>query len=332
VFVIFSWGEKIMQAVRLDTITQYPWRSYSVRILRVYALLLLVQSPVSFAASANESSSGPFRASVSEVRLTFFTTDDNNRPINTIQSDDFVVVDGETVIREYRSFARSDETAVDLLVMVDASDSVASRFQATMKDMQQLISLKQVATEENVSVASFGGLEPVMLCTGDCLSSEAGKKLLSVKAAGTTPLFDAVSLGATFLSRRRTSAARPILILFSDGDDTVSKTSAQDALQSVIACGALLYVIDLNNPGDASQGSAMLRQMAEATGGRYFSSPQGAPNVLQAALQDLRASYVVTYQLPSLEVGFHSLRILPKHNLKLRFHNRSGYYYGTSIP
>ena len=53
---------------------------------------------------------------------------------------------------------------------------------------------------------------------------------------------------------------------------------------------------------------------------------------VKGALADLRASYVVTYQLPSRAVGFHSLRILPKHNLNLRFHCRNGYYYEASIP
>jgi hypothetical protein len=36
---------------------------------------------------------------------------------------------------------------------------------------------------------------------------------------------------------------------------------------------------------------------------------------------------VVSYALPSRQKGFHSLRILPKHNLNLQFHSRKGYYY-----
>jgi hypothetical protein len=67
--------------------------------------------------------------------------------------------------------------------------------------------------------------------------------------------------------------------------------------------------------------------MAEATGGRSFSVQDDAADVLEAALADLSASYVVTYPLPSRMAGFHSLRILPKHNLNLRFHCRRGYFY-----
>jgi hypothetical protein len=79
-----------------------------------------------------------------------------------------------------------------------------------------------------------------------------------------------------------------------------------------------------------------LRRVSEATGGRYFSlrfsRQDTAATVLNAVLEDLRASYVVTYDLPSHQAGFHSLRLLPTHNLHLTFHSRNGYDYEPSGP
>ena len=98
----------------------------------------------------------------------------------------------------------------------------------------------------------------------------------------------------------------------------------------MIASGALLYAVDVGKPGDNPRASALLQRMAESTGGRYFSGRENAASVLQAALDDLRASYVVSYRLPSRAIGFHSLRILPKQNLNLQFHCRGGYYYPTN--
>ena len=296
------------------------------------ALLLLLLPPMAFAGGANDPPMVTYRTKASEVRIAFFVTDETDHPLDLVGKDDFAVIDGDMVLREFRSLARSDETALDVVVMVDASESVTAHFQETMNDVLQLASQEQASSDDNFSVVSFAGLQPVLLCTRDCRAPEAGQKLRSVKAAGATPLFDALAYSADFLSRRYAPAVRPILILFSDGDDTISKTSAQEALQAVIAGGALLYTIDLNQPEDRAAGSATLRRMAEATGGRYFSTREGAANVLQAALEDLRVSYVVTYQLPSQVVGFHALRILPKHNLNLRFHCRSGYYYGQTNP
>ena len=296
------------------------------------ALLLLLLPRFVFGGSADDLPAATYRTTVSEVRISFFATDEKNRPVDRVEKDDFAVVDNRMVVRDFRSLMRSDETALDVAAVVDASESVAPRFQATVNDVLLLVSQTQLATDENVSVMSFAGLQPVVICSRNCRSAAAGQRLLAVKAAGATPLFDALAYGANFMASRHSPGVRPVLILFSDGDDTISRTSARDALEAVIAGGALLYTIDLNKPGYVSKGSAALQQMAEATGGRYFSVGEGAVHVLEAALADLRASYVVTYQLPSHAVGFHSLRILPKHNLKLRFHCRNGYYYETSIP
>jgi VWFA-related protein len=294
-------------------------------------LLLLLLSGSVFAGTADVPAA-TYYATASEVRVRFFTTDKKNHPVDTVQKDDFAIVDSDTVIREFRSLSRSDETALDLLIMVDASESVAPRFRVTIDEVLKLVTQGQVASDDNVSVVSFAGLHPSVICAGDCRDDAARQNLLMLKPAGATPLFDALAYAAKFISGRRAPGQRPVVILFSDGDDTISVHSAEDALQAVIASGALLYTIDVNKPGDSSDGSVALQRMADATGGRSFSIREGAANVLESVLEDLRASYVVTYPLPSTAAGFHSLRMLPKHNLNLRFHCRNGYYYGTRIP
>jgi VWFA-related protein len=152
-----------------------------------------------------------------------------------------------------------------------------------------------------------------------------------IKSGGVTPLYDALIFGADFLLHHRRAGARPVVILFSDGNDTISLHSAREAVQAVLGEGALVYAVDMET--SATAGSAFLWHLSEATGGRYFalrSQQNDAVTVLNAALEDLRASYVVTYELPSHEAGFHSLRLLPTHNLNLTFHSRNGYYYEPS--
>lgn len=129
-------------------------------------------------------------------------------------------------------------------------------------------------------------------------------------------------------------------MLFSDGNDTISLHSAGDAIEAALAAGAPIYSVDLevsdNRSPNRGSGSALLQQLSEATGGRYFlysprlSQADGAATVLNAVLDDLRASYVVTYDLPSHQAGYHSLRLLPTHKLNLTFHSRNGYRYEPS--
>ncbi len=244
-----------------------------------------------------------------------------------VTKNDFVVIDRDIVMRDFRSLVRNDETMLEVVILIDASESVAKYFPAEIDGVRKLISRPEIASD-NLSVVAFSGLQPEVICTGDCRTPAASQRILSLKPAGETPLFDALRYAANLVSRRNLPGARPVFILFSDGDDSISIASWEEAVRSVIASGALIYGVDVSS-GDSPWGIAVLRRMAEATGGGTFSLGEAA-GVLQGALADLRNSYVVTYQLPESITGFHSLRILPKHDSALRFHCRSGYYYGES--
>jgi len=298
----------------------------------LFPLLFLLLPHPAFAGNADIPPAATYRTTVSEVRVTFFATDDKNRPVDKIEKDDFAVVDNGMVIRDFRSLMRSDETALDVVALVDASESVAPRFQTTVNDVLGLVSQRQSAADDSISVMSFSGLQATLLCSDNCRSTGAGQRLLAAKAEGATPLFDALAYSADFMAQRRAPGVRPVLILLSDGDDTISKISSRDAVEAVIASGANVYAVDMNRSGNAPHGGIGLQRIAETTGGRYFPPEAHAAEVLRAAQEDLRASYIVTYHLPSHTVGFHSLRILPKHNLSLQFHCRSGYYYEPKNP
>jgi len=269
-----------------------------------------------------------YRTGTSEVRVTFFATDENNRLVDQIHEDDFAVVDGDEVIRDFRSLTRSNETKLDVVLLVDTSQSVAPRFHGIADQILRIIS--QNNPGDDLSVITFSGLKPAVVCTADCSNAATQAKIRSLSPSGATPLFDSLAFTARYLADRHAPGVRQVLILVSDGNDTISGDSARKALDAVIATGALLYTVNPNKSSQNLRASLALQQMAEATGGRSFSAPADAADILQSALADLRASYVVTYPLPSREAGFHSLRILPKHNMNLRFHCRRGYFYDES--
>jgi len=297
------------------------WQGWSL------ALLLAIFPGLLCARAENDAPDITYRTGTSEVRVTFFATDANNRLVQAIDQNDFAVVDGEMVIRDFRSLTRSDETKLDIVVLVDTSESVAPRFQAIAEQVLRLISHNHSGDE--LAIITFSGLRPAVLCAADCGASTTEGKIRSLNPAGPTPLFDSLAFSAQYLAHRHTQGVRQVLILLSDGNDTISRISARQALDSVIGTGALLYTVNPNKPARDPKGRFALAEMADATGGRSFSAQDDADaaEVLEAALADLRASYVVTYPVPSHAAGFHSLRILPKHNLNLRFHCRRGYFY-----
>ena len=292
------------------------------------AFLLAFFPCLFYASSTSDDRPTTYRTGTSEVRISFFATDEGNHPFENIGKDDFAIVDGDIVIRDFRSLVRASDTSLDLVLLVDDSESIAPRFQEVRQDILKLISSDSLSPDDRVSVVTFAGMRPTIFCVQDCGAPAIRQRLLAAKAEGATPLFDAVNYTAHLVTSERKTTARQVVILFSDGRDTISMASYREALNAMVASGAVLYTVNIDRSKDSySQGSRTLQQMAESTGGRSFELPDHAVDLLQAVLADLHASYVVTYQLPNRTAGFHSLRILPKHNLKLQFHCRKGYNY-----
>jgi Ca-activated chloride channel family protein len=296
--------------------------------VRSALLALLLVRHSSTAQDTSGSCSVPtFHSNASEVRVTFFATDGHNQSVENLTKADFAVVDNDMVVRNFRSLARSEETSLDIVALVDVSESVTPRFRAAMSDVLQLASREQSMPDDKLAVLSFGGLHPAILCARSCRASGVANRLLTVKSSGLTPLYDGLAFGVDYIVQHRRPGVRAVLILFSDGRDTVSLHSAGDAIEAAIGSGVLVYTVDIGSTQNDSQGSATLQRISEATGGRYFPVRDGTATVLKTVLEDLRSSYVVTYELPNRRPGFHTLQLMPTHNLNLRFHNRNGYSY-----
>jgi VWFA-related protein len=271
-----------------------------------------------------------YRANVAEVRLIFSATDQNNHGVATLHEGDFAVVDRDIVVRNFQSFARSGWTKLDVAVLMDISESVTPRLRQEIADVLGMISPTSGIPEEGFSLVSFHGVEPSLMCAGNCLASRALDGLPAVKAGGLTPLFDSVVFAADLLAQRGDPDTRKILILFSDGEDTISRHSAADAMEAALASELRIYAVGPENAAYPSPGTAVLKNLAGATGGRFFAAREGTSKVLGAVLEDAHTTFTVTYKLPNHAAGFHLVRILPTHDLNLQFRCRRGYYYPSA--
>jgi hypothetical protein len=117
-----------------------------------------------------------------------------------------------------------------------------------------------------------------------------------------------------------------VILLFSDGDDTISKTSFRHVREKILESGTQIYAIDVGNSKRLSNGTATLQRLADDSGGRYVGLADGPVKILNDVMDDLHSGLLVTYLLPKSSSEFHSIRILPTHNLNLQFRCRRGYY------
>ena len=292
-----------------------------------WTLSILLLCPATSWGAAGDPPEFTYRANATEVRLTFSALDQNNHGVATLQASDFAVVDKDVIVRNFQSFKRSDWTKLEIAVLVDASESVTPHFGREIADTLDLVSQTTGVPDENLSIFSFHGLEPAQVCAGNCRASHAADRLPAARPGGLTPLFDTIAFASDFLAHRGDSHAEKILIVFSDGDDTISRNSLSDAIDSAQQSEVQIYCINLNNSAPLARGAAVLYNLASASGGRYFPPQTGATEALNVILEGFRATYTITYRPPSHASGFHTLRILPTHNLNLQFRSRSGYNY-----
>ena len=110
----------------------------------------------------------------------------------TLRPSDFAVVDKDIIVRDFQSFTRSDSTKLEIAILFDASESVSTNFRREAADVLSLITQTAGIPYENLSLFSFHGLQPDLLCAGNCRTSRAAEQIPSGRPGGLTPLFDAI--------------------------------------------------------------------------------------------------------------------------------------------
>jgi VWFA-related protein len=112
---------------------------------------------------------------------------------------------------------------------------------------------------------------------------------------------------------------RKVLIVLTEGRDDGSGNKLRQALDAAQQANTIVYVLFISDPGiygilDES-GSAAMRKLAEATGGRFFHIGKDGRK-LQAAFveieKELRAQYEISFVAPGAPSGpgYHDLKIV----------------------
>ena len=266
------------------------------------------------------------RANVNEVRLAFAASDRQGHSIKTLHATDIAVADNGAIIRHFRSFRAASESPLDLVILLDASDSVATKIPQEVAEVKSFIEKSKWGERDRVSIITFGGLQAQLLCARNCHSDSAQQKLDSLQASGATPLYDALFEATELLKRDRDPQSRLAMILFSDGVDTISMHSAPSVIEASENLQSAIYSV---NPCPAKLGSGrgdgVLQYFSTNTGGLSFAPGSDVEQVLSTVLDDLHSGYVLTYALPEQTGGQHAVRVLATSDPRLEFRARRAY-------
>jgi tight adherence protein B len=124
----------------------------------------------------------------------------------------------------------------------------------------------QKLQEDRISVVTFG-TTPVQLSgfsTGT-IDADTALRSISVDDVGGTTLYDGIVLSADALAAE--SLPGRVIILVTDGNETQSKASLDNAIKAARDAGAVVHVVAIESPGFTP---APLQKLASETGGSYY--------------------------------------------------------------
>lgn len=235
------------------------------------------------------------KVDVKLVNVFVTVTDEHGRPVGSLKKDNFdLKEDG----REQKIAVFQKESALPLSIVLAIDTSLSTR-----RDLQlELQSARRFASAilrpvDALSVYEFSEVVSELVpFTSDMKRIDHGIDHPRLGAA--TALYDALYLGAQALESRQ---GRKVMVVITDGGDTVSKTDYKEALRAAQEAESIVYSIIVvpveSNAGRDTGGEHALIQLSSDTGGKYFyaSSLPQLDEAFRQISDELRTQYLLAY-------------------------------------
>ena len=282
-------------------------------------------------ASAQDPNDETLRVDVKLVNVFVTVTNQQGAPIGGLKKENFKLYE-DGVPQKIAIFDRQSELPLSIILAVDASLS-------TKRDLKlELQSARKFANDilrpqDKLSLYQFSEIvEELVPFTNDLKTIDHGIDRVHVRSA--TALYDAIYLSSDALIKRQHS--RKVMVLITDGGDTVSQVKYAEALREAQIAEAIVYPVIVvpieSSAGRDLGGEHALIQIAHDTGGKYYyaSSLDQLDEAFRQISEELRTQYLLAYY-PSqrlAESDFRRIQVdlaLPNAaDLKARY--RTGYY------
>jgi Ca-activated chloride channel family protein len=273
-----------------------------------------------------------FHVDVPLVNVFVSVTDKAGAPIGGLTKEDFQLFEngkGQNIA----VFERDTSAPLAIVFAVDLSGSVYKDFAAEQQAAQRFAK-DVLRKQDRADVLAFAdSTREVTGFTGDAKRIGSGLNGLHPGSGGTA-FYSSISLGSELL---RPEHGRRVLLLISDGDNTVNGVSYQDALDEAVRDEVMIYsIIDVPVAASAGRdlaGEHAMITLAEQTGGRaYYADSASIDQIFHRIADDLRTQYLLGYYArkpaPEEQGAFRSIavKMTSAANSKYSVRNRPGYY------
>jgi len=288
------------------------------------------ETPLAVAAAAPAAGAQPtISVNVRLVNVFVNVTDDKGAPVPGLTRDKFLLAEDDHPQR-IAIFERQSELPLEIVLAIDTSGSVHKDVLVEQDAARHFVHalLRPV---DHLDLMEFSdSVREVVFFSNNLGRIDRGLNDLQRGAA--TALYSGVYLASQTLAPR---SGRKVLVIISDGGNTVKGTTYDQALEQALRGEVLVYpIIDVPISASAGRdlaGEHALITLAQQTGGKYYYADSSSLESTFAQIsEDLRTQYLLGYY-PSNHSGsgFRSisvkLRDLPAGSL-YDVRNRPGYY------
>ena len=271
------------------------------------------------------------RTATNEVNVVFTVTDKHGRHITDLKQSDFRVIDDKKPVEEVRSFHNETNLPLQLGLLIDASNSVRDRFKFEQEAAIEFLNQTIRRRYDKAAVVGFDDTPDVTQDFTDNPESLA-KGVRELRPGGGTALFDALfyTCRDKLMKLSPSGPTRRAIILVSDGEDTHSHVTREEAIEMAERAEVIVYTISTNVSGTKGTGDKVMERIADATGGRAFFPFQmrDVANAFAEIQQELRSQYALSYRPADFRADghFRSIEIVANDRKNLRVKARRGYF------
>ncbi|MCU0227084.1 MAG: VWA domain-containing protein [Bryobacterales bacterium] len=280
--------------------------------------------------AAQQEVDAPITFDVTRVNVLFSVSDKRGRFVTDLSRDDFQVFENKKP-QEVLEFTAETDLPLRIAILVDTSNSIRERFRFEQEAAIGFLNEALRPGQDRAIVVGFDSIPEIQTELSDNLET-LSTALREMRPGGGTALYDAIY----YTCRDRLGKDQPLykfrraMVILSDGEDTQSIRTRDQALELAQKTDVVIYTISTNISRRATTGDKVLRYLAEETGGLSF-FPFKVEDLEQSfknIANELRHQYNLYYRPEPLKTdGSYQkidLRLQNRKNLQVRA--RKGYY------
>ncbi len=242
-----------------------------------------------------DSSTTTIKVDVKLVNVFVTVADDRGAPIGGLTKENFALLeDGKP--QTVSVFDKESALPLSIVLDIDTSLSTRKDLPLELSSARRFVHtiLRPVDALTLYAVSDY--VDQMVPFTPDL--NQIDHAIDRVRLGSATALYDAIYVSAQALDRRQ---GRKVVVLITDGGDTVSKVDYHGALRAAQEAEAIVYSIIIvpiaASAGRDIGGEHALIQLSADTGGRYFyaTSVSQIDDAFRQISDELRTQYLLAY-------------------------------------